>query len=193
MSSRKNKQKKKKRKNKLRTVHEKLTQINVISKSSSVSAATHSSIRSTAATSWPSTTRAVVWITGRVTPVHRRSRAPVLPAHALTTARWIWVTPTAGVTVTTAIAIPGTATIVIITTASTAPTIGWWRAPWRRGAAWVTCRVNGSGNWKGSIYTNSCTIKCSLFFFLVCFANRIYSVRNSFNGWIHSMPNHMLN
>ena len=118
---------------------------NAISKSSSVSAASHSSIGSIApaAPTRHSTTWAAVRITRRVASLGRGSRAPFLPAHTLTTARWIRLTPTAGVTVTTAIAIPGTAAIVIITTASTAPTIGWWGAPWGWGAARVTCRVNG--------------------------------------------------
>lgn len=137
----------------------------VISKSSLVSAAAHSSIGSTAtaATTRPSTTWAAVWITGRVASIDRGGRAPILPAHSFTTARWVWVTPTAGVTVTTAIAIPGTAAIVIVTTASTAPTIGWWGAPWRRGAARVTCRVNGSGNWKVQLI-HFLALSCAHFF-----------------------------
>lgn len=79
---------------------------------------------------------------------------PLLPAHSLTAASGVWVAPTAGITVATAISVPGAAAIVVIATASTAPTVGWWGPPWGWGAAWVTCRVNGSGNCQVSLVKN---------------------------------------
>lgn len=127
----------------------------IMSKSISVSAAGNSSIDSgaAAATTGCPTTWATVRFTRRVASLDWGRWPPLLPAHSLTTARGVWVTSTAGVTFTTAIAIPGTAAIVVIATASATAIVGWLGGPWGWGAAWVTCRVNGSGNWQVSLHT----------------------------------------
>lgn len=114
----------------------------------SVSAPGHSSIWPTTATATTPrcpTARAAVFT--RIASF-KRGWSPLLPTRSVTTISGVRVTPTAGITVATAISIPGTAAIVVITTASATPTVGRRGTPWGWGAAWVTCRVNGSCNWQ---------------------------------------------
>lgn len=114
----------------------------------SVSVSAHSSIRSAATASTP-TRCPTAWaaVFTRIASFEW-GRPSLLPTRSVTTISGVRVTPTAGITVTTAISIPGTAAIVVITTASATPTVGRRGTPWGWGAAWVTCRVNGSCNWQ---------------------------------------------
>lgn len=119
----------------------------------SVSASSDPSISAAASaattTRCPATGTAV--LPRRIASLEGGCGPPLLPAHSLSAASRVWVAPTAGITVATAISIPGAAAIVVIATASATATVGWWGPPRGWGAAWVTCRVNGSGNCQVSL------------------------------------------
>lgn len=116
--------------------------------STSVSAASHSSIgpdpSPATATGGPAA-RAAVNVTRRVASLDVRVGPPVLPGHSITAAGGVRVSTPTGITVTTAVSIPGPAAIIVIATAPTIPAVGWRGGPWGWGVARITCRVNGGG------------------------------------------------